>query len=112
MRELFEEEIESEALKDTLIYKKYIEIVDYGKENKYFKIMYKLNDEFCVSIKEHIYLYHLVPMIEINNDMILPCNYVDSKMYIGDTWWQDDEEILGDLKKLSIIDFIKKYKAY
>lgn len=74
--------------------------------------MYKLDDEFCVYLTDNIYIYHLVPSLEINNREVVPWSYVDSKIYAGDTWWEEDEEILSDLKSLSIIDFIKKYKAY
>lgn len=95
-----------------MIYKKYTQILDDGKENECFKVMYKLDDEFCVSLKDNIYIYHLVPSLRINDRGVVPWNYIDSKIYAGDTWWEADEEILSDLKSLPIIDFIKKYKAY
>ena len=37
---------------------------------------------------------------------------MDSKRYIGDAWWTNDDEILNDIKKLLILDFIDKYKGY
>ncbi|MCG8513616.1 MAG: hypothetical protein MI740_05705 [Halanaerobiales bacterium] len=73
--------------------------------------MYKIDDEFCVSLKENIYLYHLVAPLEIGGKIFIPWSYVDSELYIGDTWWENDEVILNDLKCLSIVGFIKKYKA-
>ncbi len=112
MNELYEEDIQHEALVNELIYEKYTEILDNGKENEYFEVMYKINDEFCVSLTNNIYIYHLVPTLEINKKEIVPWNYVDSKIYAGDTWWEEDEEILDDLNSISIIDFINKYKAY
>ncbi len=112
MNELFEENIQSESLNDTLLYEKYKQINVDGNENEHFEIMYRLDDEFCISLTENIYIYHLVPVLEINNQSIIPWNYVDSKIYAGDTWWEEDEDILNDLKSLSILDFIKKYKAY
>lgn len=77
-----------------------------------FKIMYKIDKDFCVSLTENIYIYHIVPPIEIMKEKLIPWNYVDSKIYAGDTWWEDDYTIIKDIKKLAIVDFIKKYKAY
>lgn len=112
MSELYEEDIQSESLFEELIYEKYTQILDDGKENEYFEVMYKLDEELCVSLTNNIYIYHLAPVLEINEKEIVPWSYVDSKIYAGDTWWEEDEEILSDLKSLSMIDFIKKYKAY
>lgn len=112
MKKLFDEDVHVDKLEDSLVYKMYDQILREGKENDYFKTVYKVDDEFCVSLNENIHLYHLVSTIEVGNQTIIPWNYVDSKLYIGDTWWENDEAILRDLKFISIVDFIKKYKAY
>ncbi|MGX8796056.1 hypothetical protein ACR6HW_08225 [Fusibacter sp. JL298sf-3] len=112
MRELYEEDTQSESLYEELIYKKYAQTLDDGKDNEYFEMMYQLDDEFCVSLTNNIYIYHLAPVLKINEEEIVPWNYVDSRIYAGDTWWEEDKEILSDLESLSIINFIKKYKAY
>lgn len=112
MDELFEEYINSTSLSETDLFKNYKKTLVEEKENEDFKIMYKIDQEFCVSLTENIYIYHLVPPLEIMKEKLIPWNYVDSKIYAGDTWWEDDDTIIKDLKKLSIVDFIKKYKAY
>ena len=43
---------------------------------------------------------------------ILPWVYMESKKYLGDTWWFDDEEIKKDVQELSLLDFLIKYKGY
>ncbi len=112
MDELFEEDISVTLLNETVLFKNYKKVLVKEKENEDFKIMYKIDKDFCVSLTENIYIYHLVPSFEIMNERHIPWNYVDSKIYAGDTWWEDDDTIIKDIKKLSIVDFIKKYKAY
>jgi hypothetical protein len=75
--------IKLKSLNDTNIYKKYIKILDDEKENDYFEVMYKIEDEFCVSLTNNIYIYHLVPALKINEGEVVPWNYVDSKIYAG-----------------------------
>ncbi|MCT4688502.1 hypothetical protein [Vallitalea sp.] len=112
MNDLFEEDISLESLNHTILYEKYNQILLDGKENEYFEVMYKLDEEFGVSLTANIYMYHLVPSIKIKNQEFVPWSYVDSKIYAGDTWWEEDEDILKDIKNISILEFIKKYKAY
>ena len=57
---------------------------------------YLIRDEIGVEIGEHIVIY--------NKD--------NKGIYIADTWWYGDEEIISDLSKLSIIEFGRKYKAF
>jgi len=42
---------------------------------------------------------------------LTPWFYADSKVYLGDTWWVDNAVVINDLSKLSIIDFLKKYRG-
>jgi hypothetical protein len=112
MKELFDESIEQGRLEDSMIYKKYEEILESGKDNEMFSIMYKLKNDLAVSLSEHIYLHHIAKDLLINKEKILPWECVDSKIYIADTWWETDEDILNDLKSMSFIEFMSKYKAY
>ena len=43
---------------------------------------------------------------------IVPWHYADSKMYIGDTWGEQDDEIIESIQNLSVTDFLKRYKGY
>jgi hypothetical protein len=112
MFELFEELIEAEVITNDKLYTEYIKALESGIANDSFAIMYKLDDEFCISITENIYLYHIVSGIEIANESVLPWTYVDSKLFLGDSWWESDEDIISDIQNLSVLDFIKKYKMY
>ena len=68
--------------------------------------------KFGIVIDEHIYLYHYeLDMCKQQNE-IIPWEYMDSKKYIGDTWWFDDEEIINDIQQLPLTDFLEKYKGY
>ncbi len=83
-----------------------------GQENSLFAWMYILTDDFGIVINEHIYLYHYDLDISNQQKSLFPWEYMDSKRYIGDTWWTNDDEILNDIKALSILDFMDKYKGY
>ena len=74
--------------------------------------MYILADNFGIVINEHIYLYHYDLDISNQQKSLFPWEYMDSKRYIGDAWWTNDDEILNDIKKLLILDFMDKYKGY
>lgn len=52
--------------------------------------MYKGDERFCVRLTVNIYIYHLVTPLEIMNQELIPWNYVDRKLYYGDTWWETD----------------------
>lgn len=74
--------------------------------------MYQVDDRFAVHLTGNIYLYHIAALEEEIYSQIVPWYYVDSKKYIGDTWWEEDEKIIEDLKELSLIEFYKLYKGY
>lgn len=112
MFELFEDQIEDEVITNDKLYAEYLNVLESGKSNNSFLVMYKIDDEFCISISENIYLYHIVSGIEIADESLLPWNYVDSKLFLGDSWWESDEAIISDVQNLSIMEFIKKYKMY
>lgn len=83
-----------------------------GQESSLFAWMYVVNSNFGIVIDEHIYLYHHNPDITKSQEQIFPWVYMDSKKYLGDTWWFDDDEVVKDVKELSILDFLEKYKGY
>ncbi len=107
MKKLYNEEVSNTGL-----YKLYNLAIESGEDNKLFKIMYQIHDEFAVHLTENIYLYHIATRREKIYSQIVPWYYVDSKKYIGDTWWEEDSEIIENLNKLSLIEFYKRYKGY
>ena len=52
------------------------------------------------------------PDIARASEQLFPWVYMDSKKYLGDTWWFDDDEVLNDIQKMHMIDFLEKYKGY
>lgn len=80
--------------------------------SSYFSWMYMVYPKYGVVLDEHIYLYRYNS--QIYNQLLdyIPWGYAESKKYLGDTWWAEDEEILSDLQNLSIIEFLDKYKGY
>ncbi len=93
------------------LYKEYDKFIE-NKKSLYFTWMYIINSKFGVVLDEHIYLYVYNDKFLKEQRKILPWAYMESKIYLGDTWWFDDNEIILDLQKLSIIDFLDKYKGY
>lgn len=110
MFELFNEKTEAEVITKDKLYIEYLKVLESGIANDSFVVMYKLDDEFCISITENIYLYHIVSGIEIANKTVLPWTYVDSKLFLGDSWWESDKDIISDIQNLPVMEFIKKYK--
>ncbi len=80
--------------------------------SKMFAWMYVINDNFGIVIDSHIYLYHYDKKMYEQQKVVIPWMYTESKKYIGDTWWFEDQEIIEDIQKLSLLDFLEKYKGY
>lgn len=47
-----------------------------------------------------------------DNKYLVPWWYASGELYVGDTWWFDEYEIISDLSKLSMLDFFYKYKGF
>lgn len=112
LNKIYGEEIDCEYLESSKLYYSYLSILETQKDNEYFKVLFRLDDEFAVHLSGNIYLYHLIPKNGEVYTSLIPWFYADSKKYLGDTWWEKDFEIINDLKTLSIVDFYKKYKGY
>lgn len=116
MKSLFDEDIESNCFSDTSLFESYSDILTQEKkecyrENENFIELYKIDEDFAVQLDKNIYLYHIIQKRDSYMN-IMPWYYSDSKLYIGDTWWMQNSEIIEDIQKLSIIEFMKKYKGY
>lgn len=109
---LLNERIEEEVdIKHTSLYSDFMEISKKKvAQNDRFIEIYKINPEFGLELGSNIFLYHLIHKKEYFN--LVPWYYADSKKYLGDTWWETDEEILHNLLNMNCIDFIKRYKGY
>lgn len=112
MLSLFDENLDASSFEDSSLFKSYVSLLKSDKlENDDFIRAYEINDYYAVFLDANIYLFHLFPKGKIFTD-IVPWYYADTKKFIGDTWWDSDEEILQNLKNMSIIDFLDRYKGY
>ena len=118
MKSLFNEDIESNTLAESALYQFYSEILNKDKEkdkcykeNDKFIELYKIDERFALKLDFNIYLYHLVPKDEFYTKMV-PWYYADSEKYLGDTWGEQDDEVIESIQNLSVIDFLKRYKGY
>ena len=109
-RELLKKIFDEEVLYDVLL--KEYEKFRKGIESPFFSWMYVVYPKYGVVLDEHIYLYHYNPQIYNLCQTHIPWGYMESKKYLGDTWWTEDKEILRDLQILSTIEFLDKYKGY
>lgn len=83
-----------------------------GEKTLSFEWMYIIDSKYGITINEHISLYrNSGKAIEVQ-DSVFPWKYMESSKYIGDSWWFDDEEIIRDIQKLSLLAFLEKYKGY
>lgn len=93
------------------LYNEYKRFV-YDGSGTFFSWLYKVNSRFGITIDEHIYLYHYDSRFSASQKELFGWEYMDSRKYIGDSWWFEDKEILDDIQQLSILDFMEKYKGY
>lgn len=89
---------------------KYNEALQSGNDNQYFITGFKLREDMAIKIDEHIYVYRIISHERLQSPF--QWYYVDQKLYIADSWWETDEDILNDVHSLSFVDFFIKYKAF
>jgi hypothetical protein len=101
---------ESKEIDLRFLEEKYNEVLQSGNDNEYFITGFKLREDMAITINEHIYLYRIISHERLQSP--IKWYYVDQKLYIADSWWETDEEILNDVHSLSFVDFFIKYKAF
>ena len=109
---LFSENVDSSDFLSSNLHKEYLECKNNNEDTSGFLQTYPISDDFCLHISNNIYLYHLVKLDNKLYPNFIPWFYADSKKYIGDSWWETDEEIIGKLQSLTLIDFLRHYKGY
>lgn len=83
-----------------------------GREGRgLFLPAFRVDEEYAVSISQHITLHKLVKKEPSYGDLV-PWYYQYGQRYLGDAWWSSPEEILADLQGLSTVAFLKKYKGF
>ena len=83
-----------------------------GREGRgLFLPAFRVDEEYAVSISQHITLHKLVKKEPPYGDLV-PWYYQYGQRYLGDAWWFSPEEILSDFRSLSTVAFLKKYKGF
>jgi len=59
-KKIYEEEIDFEPLERSSLYQSYVSAFESQQDNDFFKILYKIDDDFAVHLTRNIYLYHLI----------------------------------------------------
>lgn len=109
---LLGEKIDTDELSTSALYKSYESLLSSNdRENADFLKAYKINEHFAISLDANIFLFHLIPKGDVYSD-IVPWYCADGQVYLGDTWWEQDDEILENVQKLSVIDFLEQYKGW
>lgn len=109
---IYNEDISSKTLEESQLYNEFISVQSTGKDNEYFKIAYKISENLAVKITEHINIFRIADDILPNKSRLAPWYCTESNIYIADTWWEEDKEVLDDFINLSYLEFITKYKMY
>ena len=108
LRQLFREPPELSLADLTADY----QAAEAGREGRgLFLPAFRVDEEYAVSISQHITLHKLVKKEPPYGDLV-PWYYQYGQRYLGDAWWFSPEEILADLRELSTVAFLKKYKGF
>ena len=108
LRQLFREPPELSLADLTADYQE----AEAGREGRgLFLPAFRVDEEYAVSIGQHILLHKLVKKEPPYGDLV-PWYYRYSQRYLGDAWWFSPEEILADFHSLSTVAFLKKYKGF
>ena len=114
LRELFGDEIETCDIPSSKLYQKFLSAKSSFMENEEFHVMYRFNDEFAIRLTHHIDLHHLALLKDEWGILasIVPWHYVDGYCFLGDTGWETDNEVLENINKMPVVEFLKRYKGY
>ena len=80
--------------------------------NQYFQSVFLVSNMYGVTIDSNIYLYRFDHEQIIQQLKLWNWCYAEAKIYIGDAWWFSNDEIICDIKKMPIINFLEKYKGF
>lgn len=89
----------------------YKEIVSKQINNEYFEIVYEIDELYALKITEDGHIY-LCKRDSSNVSKLISWEYIVGKMFLGNAWWSSDEEIYQDIKTISLVEFLHKYKGF
>lgn len=112
MKDIYDEDINENNLENSLLYNSYIEVCSSEKDNSLFKVAYKIKKDMALRITEHIEICRISNDSFFEDKRVVPWYSIESNIYVADSWWETDEDIIKDFRELSYMDFLVKYKMY
>ena len=112
MKDIYDEDINQNNLENSLLYNSYIEVCSSGKDSSLFKVAYKIKKDMALRITEHIEICRISNDSFFEDKRVVPWYSIESNIYVADSWWETDEDIIKDFRELSYMDFLVKYKMY
>lgn len=109
---IYEEIINSHIFEESQLYTEFVKVQSTEIDNQYFKMAYRVSENLAVKLTEHINIFRIADDGLSNKSKLVPWYCVESNVYVADTWWEEDKDILDDFTKLSYLEFITKYKMY
>lgn len=95
---LYNEEIKFDDLMHE--YRHFLE----GEKSAKFEWGYLIKPQFVLCVGPHINFCHLDA-----GPQMFPWHYTNRGIYLADTLWRSDEEIIQDINSLSTAEFLMKY---
>lgn len=95
---IYQDELSYNALKE-----EYEQFLGQG-ESSHFAWGYLLSPTHALCIDSHIRF-----CILDSTPPLFPWRYINRSVYLADTWWFDDQEIVKDATSLTLVGFLKKY---
>ena len=112
MKDIYDEDINQNNLENSLLYNSYLEVCSSQKDNSLFKVAYKIKKDMALRITEHIEICRISNDSFFEDKRVVPWYTIESNIYVADSWWETDEDIIKDFRELSYMDFLVKYKMY
>ncbi len=112
VQRIYHDDVDAAFLKSSSLYRNYLQVLESGQENEFFKFAYKLNETLALIIDQHITICRIVDDFIIGESRIVPWYYIQSQIYMADSWWEEDSDIIRDFYTLPFIEFLAKYKMY
>jgi len=112
MKDIYDEDINQNNLENSLLYNSYLEVCSSQKDNSLFKVAYKIKKDMALRITEHIEICRISNDSFFEDKRVVPWYTIESNIYVADSWWETDEDIIKDFRELSYMDFLIKYKMY
>lgn len=112
MKDVYDEDINQDSLESSLLYNSYLEASSSIKDNSLFKVAYKIRKDMALRITEHIEICRISNDSFFEDKRVVPWYSIESNIYVADSWWETDEDIIKDFMELSYMNFLVKYKMY